>query len=247
VRLTVRVAAAPDAVRTEHPGVGVVREAALEHLQHLRADASVLHWGDELHPVVEVARHQIGRAHEHALRLAGAFEAVDPRVLKEAAHDRDDLDVVRDPRHAGASNDLGYSWADQGKNLDRAETLVKTAVAAEPDNQSFLDSLGWVLYKRGKFAEALVYFEKAIGPASRPDPVVLDHMGDVLYRLSKNDQAAKQWKRAQDRLDQVDSEREDLKKLRLQLMQKLRQQEKGQPVEVAPIADATAAGPQAKN
>ena len=72
-------------------------------------------------------------------------------------------------------------------------------------------------------------------------------MGDVLYRLSKNDQAAKQWKRAQDRLDQVDSEREDLKKLRLQLMQKLRQQEKGQPVEVAPIADATAAAPQAKN
>jgi hypothetical protein len=61
-------------------------------------------------------------------------------------------------------------------------------------------------------------------------------MGDVLYRLSKQDQALKQWKRAEERLKQMVSDREDLKKLRLQLMQKVRQQEQGQPVEVAPTA-----------
>ena len=64
-----------------------------------------------------------------------------------------------DPRHAAASNDLGYTWADEGKNLDGAERLVRVAVDAEPDNQSFLDSLGWVLYKRSKFSEAQTYFE----------------------------------------------------------------------------------------
>jgi tetratricopeptide (TPR) repeat protein len=194
--------------------------------------------------VLDAARDAVKNDPDLLYYVAHVYGRIDQKETEEKLLQ----DVIRlDPRHASASNDLGYTWTEEGKNLARAEDLIRVAVAAEPDNQSFLDSLGWVLYKRGKFAEALTYFEKAIGPASRPDPVVLDHMGDVLYRLSKNDQAARQWKRAQDRLDQVDSEREDLKKLRLQLMQKLRQQEKGQPVEVAPIADATASGPQAKN
>src|SRR5207248_11655112 len=110
--------------------------------------------------------------------------------------------VQLDPHNAPANNDLGYTWADGGKNLARAEEMIRLAVDAEPDNQSFLESLGWVLYKRAKFAEAVVYFEQAIGPATRPDPVVLDHMGDVLYRLSRSEGAVKQWKRAQERLGQ---------------------------------------------
>ena len=80
---------------------------------------------------------------------------------------------------SGASNDLGYEWTDQGKNLSAAESLIRTAVAAEPDNQSFLDSLGWVLYKRGKFDEARKYLELAVGPAAFPDPVVLDHLAHI--------------------------------------------------------------------
>jgi tetratricopeptide (TPR) repeat protein len=187
-----------------------------------------------------------------ALRVLDAARdavATDPDLLYYVAHlygriNQKDTEeqllkkvVELDPKNAPASNDLGYGWADEGKNLARAEDLIRVAVAAEPDNQSFLDSLGWVLYKRGKFPEALTCFEKAIGPATRPDPVVLDHMGDVLYRLSKQDQAVKQWKRAQERLKQMVSDREDLKKLRLQLMQKVRQQEQGQPVEVAPTAE----------
>ncbi len=199
--------------------------------------------------------HSQNRLPEALRVLDAAKEAVatDPDLLYYIAHVYGRIDqkqteeqllqeVIRlDPRNAPASNDLGYGWADEGKNLSQAENLIRVAVEAEPDNQSFLDSLGWVLYKRSKFAEALTYFEKAIGPATRPDPVVLDHMGDVLYRLSQGPEAVKQWKRAQERLEQVSSQREDLKKLRLQLMQKLRQQEKGQPVDVAPTAEAAQA------
>ena len=145
--------------------------------------------------------------------------------------------VKLDPRHAPAANDLGYNLADAGRNMGRAEELVRAAVDAEPDNQSFLDSLGWVLYKRGKFGEAKGFLEKAIGPAARPDPVVLDHMGDVLYRLSEADGAVRYWKRAKARLDETRSTRDDLKKLRLQLMQKLRQHEQGRTVDVAPLAE----------
>jgi len=191
--------------------------------------------------VLDAARQAVANDPDLLYYIAHRYGGIDQKETEEKLLQ----EVVRlDPRNAPASNDLGYGWADEGKNLPRAEELIRVAVQAEPDNQSFLDSLGWVLYKRSKFAEARTYFEKAIGPATRPDPVVLDHMGDVLYRLSQNEQAAAHWRRAQARLDQVDAEREDLKKLRLQLMQKLRQLEKGQPVEVAPTAEAAT---QAKN
>lgn len=153
-------------------------------------------------------------------------------------------DVLKvDARHPAASNDLGYSWADQGKNLDRAEELVRVAVAAEPDNQSFLDSLGWVLYKRGKFAEARQALDEAIGTSSLPDPIVLDHLGDTLYRLDLKADASKQWKHSQQRLGDVGSladERDELRQLRLQLEQKLKQVQAGQPATVAPTASEPA-------
>jgi predicted Zn-dependent protease len=159
--------------------------------------------------------------------------------------------VKLDPRHAPACNDLGYNWAEQGKNLDRAETLIRTAVRAEPDNGSFLDSLGWVLYKRGKFAQARSALEEAVKASSFPDPVVLDHLGDTLWRLDRKSDAAGEWKQSQQRLARETAggsdgdERDDLKRLRLQLQQKLKQVESGQPASVAPLGEEPAK--QAKN
>lgn len=151
-----------------------------------------------------------------------------------------------DPTHAPANNDLGYFWTDQGKNLVKAEAMIRRAVEAEPDNQSFLDSLGWVLYKRGRFEEARRYFEQAIGAAARPDPVVLDHLGDAFYRLNQPAEAVRQWQRSMDRLAGT-PEREELKTLRLKLRQKLDQAKNGQTVEVAPVADSAAKPSQAKS
>jgi hypothetical protein len=47
---------------------------------------------------------------------------------------------------AGADNDLGFLWADANKHLDRALKMIVTAVAAEPENRAYRDSLGWVYY-----------------------------------------------------------------------------------------------------
>ncbi len=145
-----------------------------------------------------------------------------------------------DPLHAAAANDLGYVWADEGKNLDQAERLVRLAVKAEPDNQSFLDSLGWVLYKRGKFADARPWFERAIGPAARPDPVVLDHLGDTLYRLGDAPGAMQQWQKAMERLDRTPP-RAELQNLRLLLMGKIKQVQQKKPAQPASTAATQAA------
>ncbi len=144
-----------------------------------------------------------------------------------------------DPRHAPANNDLGYEWADEGINLDRAERMIRIAVDAEPEDQNFLDSLGWVLYKRGKFDEALIWLEKAIADSSRPSPVVLDHLGDALYRLGRQQEAVARWKHAFERLGSSASaaERQEYRSLRLVLQSKLRQVDRGEPVTLAPTVE----------
>ena len=114
--------------------------------------------------------------------------------------------------------------------------MIRRAVIAEPENSAYLDSLGWVLYKRGQFEEAHRHLDAAIKHVDRADPVVLDHLGDVLYRLNQHEQAMKTWKLSLTRVDDSGPNREDLKTLKLQLRAKIKQQEAGQPVNVAPIA-----------
>jgi Tfp pilus assembly protein PilF len=161
------------------------------------------------------------------------------RAGRQASAEQVLADLLKlDSSYAGASNDLGYTWAEQGRNLGEAEELVRKAVTAEPDNASFLDSMGWVLYKRGKFAEALPVLKRAAGPDGNADPVVLDHLGDTLYRLGEHDQAASRWQQAARRLaDAHDDDREELKQLRAQLIKKQQQFTAGQPVSVAPVAE----------
>ncbi|MDP9172471.1 MAG: tetratricopeptide repeat protein [Planctomycetota bacterium] len=140
-----------------------------------------------------------------------------------------------DAGYVPASNDLGYAWADEGKNLDRAEKMIRAAVAAEPDNQAFLDSLGWVLYKQGKFAQAETYFQQAVNPAQTPQPEVLDHFGDLLYRMGRSSDAQEQWQKSMQQLIDAGAQGEGLR-LRLQIERKVSNAAAGQPVNVAPLA-----------
>src|SRR5204863_1615243 len=89
---------------------------------------------------------------------------------KQTAEDVLQQVLTLDPSNPSANNDLGYTWAEQGRDLERAEALTRTAVNAQPENPSLLDSLGWVLYKRGRFQESRDVFERAIGKADPPTP-----------------------------------------------------------------------------
>jgi tetratricopeptide (TPR) repeat protein len=184
--------------------------------------------------VLDAARAAVAKDPDLLYYVAHLYERVQQKEVTEQLLEEI---VAMDPHHAAASNDLGYGWADEGKNLDRAESLVRVAVEEEPDNQSYLDSMAWVEYKRGKFAEARGFLDRAIGPANRPDPVVLDHLGDTLYRLKQPAEAARQWQRSLDRLGESNLERSDLKDLRQQLLNKLKQQGAGRPVDVAPVVE----------
>ena len=103
------------------------------------------------------------------------------------------------PDDVGAANDLGYLWADQDKHLRRALPMIERAVAAEPDNSAYRDSLGWVYYRLGRYDEALAELKKAV--ADRPEGVVLDHLGDAYLRSGQPQQAKDAWRRAAEALE----------------------------------------------
>jgi len=209
-----------------------------------------------------------GRAAEATRALDATRTAVaqDPDLLYQVAHLYERLgqkattervlgDVLElEPGHAPAANDLGYSLAEDGKDLVRAEELARLAVGAEPANASFLDSLGWVLYKRGRLDEARTHLEKsaasdggddAQADGEGPDPVVLDHLGDTIYRQGDAAAAGEAWGRAVQRLADMPParrDRDDLKQLRLQLDRKRKQLDAGQPVSTAPVVETARGG-----
>lgn len=122
------------------------------------------------------------------------------RGEESLARARKSLDLK--PDFPAALNFLGYSWADKGVHLEEARAMIEKAVAAEPLNSAYLDSLGWVLFRLGKPAEALPHLEKAAELLKdEPDATVLEHLGDVLQALGRPGPARTAWERA----DQLES------------------------------------------
>ena len=100
------------------------------------------------------------------------------------------------PNFAEAMNYLGYMWAERGTNLDEARKLIEKAVALEPENAAYLDSLGWVLFKQHQPREALDWLQKAVQEADQPDPTLYDHLGDIYAELKAFDKAREAWRKS---------------------------------------------------
>ena len=94
-------------------------------------------------------------------------------------------------------NYLGYSWVDQGKNLEKALEMVKKAVMLRPDDGYVIDSYGWALYRTEKYADAVAWLEKAIAQVPN-DPTINDHLGDAYWKVGRKHEARFQWRRAAD-------------------------------------------------
>jgi tetratricopeptide (TPR) repeat protein len=108
--------------------------------------------------------------------------------------------LERNPDEAGVNNDLGYLYAEQGKNLEKAETMIRKAVEEDPENSAYLDSLGWVLFKRGKVKEAVEPLEKAVKQLTEnagSDATIFEHLGDVYFQLQETSKAREAWRAAE--------------------------------------------------
>ena len=92
-------------------------------------------------------------------------------------------------------NYLGYSWVEQRRNFDEAQAMIEKAVEARPEDGYITDSLGWVLYRIGKFEEAVPPLERAV-ELTPTDPIINDHLGDALWMVGRKLEARFQWRRA---------------------------------------------------
>jgi tetratricopeptide (TPR) repeat protein len=112
--------------------------------------------------------------------------------------------LVLQPDHPEALNFIGYTWADENKNLDKALVYIKRALVQKPDNGFIRDSLGWVYFRLGDFNRSKEELEKAAGLEPR-DPHILDHLGDACAALGLKDKALDAYTKA---LEQLTEEKE---------------------------------------
>jgi Flp pilus assembly protein TadD len=98
------------------------------------------------------------------------------------------------PDHAHAYNALGYSFAERNQRLGEAEQLIVKALELAPDDPFIIDSMGWVLFRKGDNAGALTQLQRAY--SIRPDPEIAAHLGEVLWTLGRRDEAKRTWQEA---------------------------------------------------
>jgi tetratricopeptide (TPR) repeat protein len=98
------------------------------------------------------------------------------------------------PADQNIANALGFTLADHNRDLARAERLIRGALAAQPDNPAILDSLGWVLHRRGQSLAALPYLQRAFLLYREGD--VGAHLGEALWQLGRKDEARGVWNQA---------------------------------------------------
>jgi tetratricopeptide (TPR) repeat protein len=105
--------------------------------------------------------------------------------------------LALNPEQPHVLNYLGYSWIDQGINLDEGMKMIKRAVDQRPDDGYIVDSLGWAYFRIGNYEEAVKNLERAID-LKPEDPTINDHLGDAYWRVGRKLEAKFQWAHARD-------------------------------------------------
>ena len=123
--------------------------------------------------------------------------AADQAGLYDKAADLFRKSISLDPANsAEACNYVAFMWAEHNLHLDEAEEMVNRALQFDPNNGAYLDTLGWIHYRKAKFDDALNELLRAAQNLNRPDPIVFEHIGDAYSKLNRIPQALDYWQKA---------------------------------------------------
>ena len=123
--------------------------------------------------------------------------AAEQAGLHEKAAELFKRSIALDPSDAAqAYNYLGFMWADANIHLDEAEDYIERALAADPENGAYLDSLGWLHYRQGKYEQALAELLNAVDALKEDDPTVFEHIGDTYAAMKETSKALQYWEKS---------------------------------------------------
>lgn len=125
----------------------------------------------------------IGSIYHEKDSLGKAYEAFE-ECLK---WDADNLETL---------NNYAYYLSVEGKDLERAEKMSKRTIVAEPNKGIYLDTYAWILYKMGRYDEAVTYINKAVADTGNVSAEEYDHAGDIYYKLNEKEAAVAYWELA---------------------------------------------------
>ncbi|MFM2343752.1 MAG: hypothetical protein RLZZ210_360, partial [Pseudomonadota bacterium] len=125
--------------------------------------------------------------------------------------DKAELDLIKiislDTENVNALNSLAYIYAQKSVKLDLALEYIKKAVDKESENYAYQDTMGWVLFKQGKFEQARKWLEQSWN--TQPDAETGNHLGEVLWQMGERDQAKIIWELAK-KIDSTEKIQQEL-------------------------------------
>ncbi len=143
------------------------------------------------------------------------------------------------PDDVTLNNDVAYGWIDRGIRLEEAEPMIRYALSRSPRQSAYLDTYGWLLYKKGGFEEAKKWLLRASRARADGDPVILDHLGDACWQMGASDEAIEHWTAAVEAV-QTRPEAEfisvDERRVRESTQEKIDNARAGRTPAVAPLA-----------
>ena len=144
-----------------------------------------------------------------------------------------------DPTDPWTNNNLGYYWADKGINLPKAEAMIRLALGANASSLAMTDSLGWVLYKQGRFKDAKLVFDRLLESKKKLHAVIFDHAGDVYWRLGlkERERALELWGKAVEGAKALDKPSSDDRKVLAGTPKKIVAAKAAKPPKVAPLGE----------
>ncbi len=116
--------------------------------------------------------------------------------VSEKAFASYDKALEYNPDNIGVLNNYAYYLSLEKTNLDKAEEMSYRTVKAEPQNATYLDTYAWILFMKGRYAEARIYMENAMKNGAGDSAVVLEHCGDIHYMAGDKEKAMEYWKKA---------------------------------------------------
>jgi tetratricopeptide (TPR) repeat protein len=167
----------------------------------IQFDLAQVYQEGQRYPEAETAAHAAAAAASKpaeqemaGLVLGGVYER---EKRYDQAEEQFKAVLALDPHDASVLNYYGYMLADRGLRLDEATSLIQRALAEDPNNPAYLDSLGWACYKQNKLPEAEQWLRKALS-FDGEDPTILLHMGDVYAKSGQTDLAVAEYQKSLD-------------------------------------------------